>query len=55
MAKKDLIQIRVTTEQKKHIKKMAIDRDMTISDLVLYAIMKMVNDEELTDLKNKYR
>lgn len=51
MAKKELIQIRVTNEQKKYIKKLSIDRDMTVSEFLLYAVMQVIRDEELINLK----
>lgn len=51
MAKKELIQIRVTNEQKKYIKKLSIDRDTTVSEFLLYAVMQVIRDEELINLK----
>ena len=51
MAKKELIQIRVTNEQKKYIKKLSIDRDMTVSEFLLYAVIQVIRDEELINLK----
>ena len=47
MGKKDnRIVIRISTEDKIKMKMMALARDMTVSDFVLYCVMKQINQEQ---------
>lgn len=47
MRKKELIQIRVTEEEKLTVRAMAIRKGMTMSELVLYSLMKVVGEDEI--------
>ena len=47
MGKKDnRIVIRISTEDKIKMKMMAAEKDMTVSDFVLYCVMKQINHEQ---------
>ena len=47
MGKKDnRIVIRISTEDKMKMKMMALAKDMTVSDFVLYCVMKQINQEQ---------
>lgn len=50
MAKKELIQIRVTKEQKEQIKRISISKGMTVSEFLLYSAMRTITEEEITKL-----
>lgn len=50
MAKKELIQIRVTKEQKEQIKRISTEKEMTISEFLLYSVMRTITEEEITKL-----
>ena len=50
MAKKELIQIRVTNEQKEQIKRISTEKEMTISEFLLYSVMRTITEEEITKL-----
>ena len=45
------IMLRVTTDQKSAIKRMARKQGMTITEFVLFNIMKSINKSELSELK----
>ena len=45
--KKELIQIRVTGKQKEEIKKLAKQKGMNISELLLYSVMKVITEDNL--------
>lgn len=46
MRKKALIQIRVTDEIKKKIKVLSAEREMTVSEFLLYGAMKVISESE---------
>lgn len=50
MLKKELIQIRVTKEEKTAIKRISAEKGMTTSEFLLYAVMRAISEEELTKL-----
>ena len=45
--KTERITVRLTKEQKAHIKEYAVKHDITISELFLIAMMKYITNEEL--------
>jgi hypothetical protein len=45
------IMLRVTTEQKLAIKRMARKQGMTITEFMLFNMMKSINKSELSELK----
>ena len=52
MGKKDnRIVIRISTEDKMKMKMMALAKDMTVSDFVLYCVMKQINQEQKEDVR----
>lgn len=50
MTKKELIQIRVTGEEKKAIKRISAEKGMTVSEFLLYATMRAISEEQLIQL-----
>ncbi|WP_440250774.1 hypothetical protein [Clostridium sp.] len=44
--KTETIQLRVTKEQKKIIKELCTKKKMTQTDFILYALMKVITEEE---------
>ena len=46
MSKNALIQIRVSEEIKKKIKVLSAEREMTVSEFLLYGAMKVISEEE---------
>ncbi|MBS6503732.1 MAG: antitoxin [Clostridium sp.] len=51
MGKKELIQIRVSEEDKKKIKIISAEKGMTVSEFLLYGAMKVISEDEF--IKNK--
>lgn len=51
--KDDRIVIRISTQDKMRMKMMALEKDMTVSDFVLYAVMKQIAEEEEEQLRFK--
>lgn len=48
MLKKELIQIRVTKEEKTAIKRISASKGMTVSEFLLYSAMRAITEEEIT-------
>ena len=53
MIKKDLIQIRVTEDEKRKIKIMSAEKGMTVSEFTLYSLMRTISEYELLDMHCK--
>lgn len=53
MMKDATIMLRVTTEQKLAIKRMARKQGMTITELILFNMMKSINKSELAELEGE--
>ena len=51
MSKKELLQIRLTKDQKETIKKIAEEKNMNLSEFTLFCIMREVNKKENIKLK----
>jgi antitoxin component of RelBE/YafQ-DinJ toxin-antitoxin module len=50
MSKKELIQIRVSGDEKLKIKTMARKKGMTVSEFVLYSLMRTISECEIYEL-----
>lgn len=48
MLKKELIQIRVTKEEKTAIKRISASKGMNVSEFLLYAAMRTISEYEIT-------
>lgn len=53
MIKKELIQIRVTEDEKRKIKIMSAEKGMTVSEFTLYSLMRTISEYELLDMHCK--
>lgn len=53
MSKKELIQIRVSEDEKLKIKTIARKKGMTISEFILYSLMRTISEYELLDMHCK--
>lgn len=53
MGKKELIQIRVSEEDKQKIKVISIKKGMTVSEFLLYGAMRAISEDEF--IKNHYK
>ncbi|MGJ0845009.1 plasmid mobilization protein [Clostridium tertium] len=50
MSKKELIQIRVSEDEKLKIKTIARKKGMTISEFILYSLMRTISEYEIYEL-----
>ena len=53
MSKKELIQIRVSEDEKLNIKRIARKMGLTISEFLLYGAMKSISEYELLEIHYK--
>ena len=53
MSKKELIQIRVSEDEKLKIKTIARKKGMTISEFILYFLMRTISEYEIYELMKK--
>lgn len=54
MNKKEIIQIRVTEEEKDKLKSKSMEKGMTISEFLLYGAMRTINEDEAVKVHCKY-
>ena len=50
MSKKELIQIRVSEDEKLKIKTIARKKGMTVSEFILYSLMRTISEYEIYEL-----
>lgn len=55
MSKKELIQIRVSEDEKLKIKTIARKKGMTISEFILYSLMRTISEYEIYELIKKWK
>lgn len=53
MSKKELIQIRVSEEEKEKIKIISKQKGMTVSEFLLYSAMRTISEFELLEIHYK--
>lgn len=53
MSKKELIQIRVTEDEKRKIKIISAEKGMTVSEFTLYSLMRTISEYELLEIHYK--
>ena len=53
MSKKELIQIRVSEDEKLKIKTIARKKGMTVSEFILYSLMRTISEYELLEIRYK--
>lgn len=53
MVKKELIQIRVTEDEKCQLKIISAKKGMTLSEFLLYGAMRTISEYELTEIYYK--
>ena len=53
MSKKELIQIRVTEDEKRKIKIISSEKGMTVSEFTLYSLMRTISEYELLEIRYK--
>ena len=53
MSKKELIQIRVTEDEKRKIKIISAEKGMTVSEFTLYSLMRTISEYELLEIRYK--
>ena len=53
MSKKELIQIRVTEDEKRQLKIISAKKGMTLSEYLLYASMRAISEDELVEMYYK--
>ena len=53
MSKKELIQIRVSEDEKLKIKTIARKKGMTVSEFILYFLMRTISEYEIYELIKK--
>ena len=51
MSKKELIQIRVTEDEKRKIKIISSEKGMTVSEFTLYSLMRTISEYELLEIR----
>ena len=55
MSKKELIQIRVSEDEKLKIKTIARKKGMTVSEFILYSFMRTISEYEIYELMKKWK
>ena len=55
MSKKELIQIRVTEDEKRKIKIISSEKWMTVSEFTLYSLMRTISEYEIYELIKKWK
>ena len=55
MSKKELIQIRVSEDEKLKIKTIARKKGMTVSEFILYSLMRTISEYEIYELIKKWK
>lgn len=53
MSKKELIQIRVTKDEKLQLKSISAKKGMTLSEYLLYGAMRSISEDELIEIYYK--
>lgn len=53
MSKKELIQIRVTEDQKRQLKSISAKKGMTLSEYLLSSAMRSISEDELIEIYYK--
>ena len=53
MSKKELIQIRVSEDEKLKIKTIARKKGMTVSEFILYSLIRTISEYEIYELMKK--
>ena len=55
MSKKELIQIRVSEDEKLKIKTIARKKGMTVSEFILYSLIRTISEYEIYELMKKWK